>query len=239
MTWRIFAFIGFLASGASIASMTYAGWHIIGSFSVKIGDEIIPSPDMVMLNSSWYMTISLIIFDLVSLGCFVYAFALIISPAKGGYIEHALGRIIAYIVNGFAVFGVSANMGIAAGSLCWFAGFLDIIGLFLNKMGCLVPWTEAQRIQNEEEEREAKALEKKMKEEEKKKEKEEKQREKEERKREKEAEKARQKEEKEAAKARQKEEKEAEKARQAMTDVIEENPFELPNDGDLPAQVVL
>lgn len=201
LTYRIFILFEFIGSGMSVASVTYTGWYVLKTFSVNWGDI---SPENVLLNSAWFLTISLLLFDIMGLGCFLYSIALMITPVKAGYVTHIRGRILILIVLGFGAFGTSAMGGIIAGGVCWFAAVCDLLALLLTKLGCLTPWTEAQRVQNEEDEREAKAKKREIKQEQKEREKAEKA----ERKAKEKEEKAREKEEK----AREKEEKAREKA---------------------------
>lgn len=218
LTYRIFILFEFVASGMAIASITYTGWYVLSAFSVRVGDI---KPENVLMNSTWFLTISLILFDILGLACFLYSIVLMISPVKAGYITRGFGRALAFVVLGFGAFGTSAMGGIIAGSVCWFAGFCAIVASCLTKMGCLVPWTTEQRIQNEEDEKEAKAQERKIKQERKEKEKEEKK-----------AAKEREKEEKKAAKEREKAEREERK--NVEENVVQENELTVQTDDAQP-----
>ena len=115
----VLAFCSQVLSGT--AYFLYFDKGHFGKTTIHIGYAPDQTPG---INVSFYLAYSLFVFGLLSLFFAIAEIGLLLFPQFFGFVKSPFLRSILYMLKGIATLGASADLGIAAGIIEMFTGFV-------------------------------------------------------------------------------------------------------------------
>lgn len=133
---RVCSGIGFAGSALGVSAFFYVltiiNWKQI---SLHTSKEL--NKQTCFTNQHFFLVISHFILGIVEILLCVYEIFLIINPVRFKYQANGFARGLCYLICGFIVLGVAADLGIAAGVVNLVSSVLTLVNTSLLKCDCM------------------------------------------------------------------------------------------------------